>query len=58
MKESLNLLPKFGFQAIIAAPSEKAGEIIPLVPNTLCVIRKGRNTIVTERERGKSLYEL
>ena len=58
MKESINLLPKFGFQAIIAAPSEKAGEIIPLVPNTLCVIRKGRNTIVTEWERGKSLYEL
>ncbi len=58
MKESLNLLPKFGFQAIIAAPSEKAGEIIPLVQNTLCVIKKGRNTIVTEWERGKNLYEL
>ena len=58
MKESLKLLPKFGFQAIIAAPSEKAGEIIPLVPNTLCVIKKGRDTVVTEWEKGKSLYEL
>ena len=58
MKESLNLLPKFGFQAIIAAPSEKAGEIIPLVPNTLCVIKKGRDTVVTEWGKGKTLYEL
>ena len=52
MKESLKLLPKFGFQAIIAAPSEKAGEIIPLVPNTLCVIRKGTNTVVREWKKG------
>lgn len=52
MKESLSLLPKFGFQAIIAAPNEKAGEIMPLVPKTLCVIRKGTNTIVTEWEKG------
>lgn len=52
MKESLSLLPKFGFQAIIAAPSEKAGEIIPLVPNTLCVIKKGTNTIVNEWKKG------
>lgn len=54
MKESLSLLGKFGFQAIIAAPSEKAGEIIPLVPNTLCVIRKGRDTIVREWTREKN----
>lgn len=53
MKESLSLLGKFGFQAIIAAPSEKAGEIIPLVKNTLCVIRKGRDTVVREWTRDK-----
>lgn len=54
MKESISLLPKFGFQAIIAAPSEKAGEIIPLVQNTLCVIRKGRNTVVRKWERERN----
>lgn len=48
MKESLKLLPRFGFQALIAAPSEKAGEIIPLVYNTLCVIKKDKNTIVKQ----------
>lgn len=57
MKESLKLLPKFGFQAVIAAPSEKAGEIIPLVPNTLCVIRQGRNTVVCEWGLDKGLPE-
>jgi len=48
MKESLKLLPKFEFQSIISAPSEKAGEIIPLVNNTLCVIRKDKNTVVKQ----------
>lgn len=57
MKESLALLGKFGFQAIIAAPSEKAGELIPLVPNTICVIRKDKNTIVREWERDKSFLD-
>lgn len=52
MQESLKLLGRFGFQAIIAAPSEKAGEIIPYVRNTLCVIRKGTNTIVRKYEKG------
>lgn len=54
MKESLKLLKTFQFQAIIAAPSEKAGEIIPLVPNTLCVIKKGRSTIVEEWKEDKN----
>ena len=53
MGESLKLLSKFGFQAIFAAPSEKAGEIIPLVPNTLCVIRKGTNTIIRKWEKDR-----
>lgn len=46
--ESIKLLRKFGFQAIISAPSEKAAEIIPLVDNTLCVIRKDKNTFIKE----------
>lgn len=57
MKESLKLLPKFGFQAIIAAPSEKAGEIIPLVPNTLCVIRKDKNTVVKQWSKDRNILE-
>lgn len=55
MKESLKLLPRFGFQAIIAAPSEKAGEIIPLVPNTLCVIRKDKNTVVKQWSKDRNV---
>lgn len=57
MKESLKLLPKFGFQAIIAAPSEKAGEIIPLVPNTLCVIRKDKNTVIKQWSKDRNILE-
>ena len=57
MKESLKLLPKFEFQAIIAAPSEKAGEIIPLVPNTLCVIRKDKNTVVKQWSKDRDIIE-
>lgn len=57
MKESLKLLPRFGFQAIIAAPSEKAGEIIPLVPNTLCVIRKDKNTVVKQWSKDRNILE-
>lgn len=56
MKESISLLGKFGFQAIIAAPSEKAGEIMPLVPNALCVIKKGKDTIVREWSREKNQF--
>lgn len=57
MKESLKLLPRFGFQAIIAAPSEKAGEIIPLVPNILCVIRKDKNTVVKQWSKDRNILE-
>ena len=57
MKESLKLLPKFGFQSIIAAPSEKAGEITPLVNNTLCVITKNKNTIVKKWIKDDSILE-
>lgn len=55
MKESLKLLPKFEFQAIISAPSEKAGEIIPLVPNTLCVIKKDKNTVVKQWSKDSNI---
>lgn len=58
ISESIRLLRKFGFQAIISAPSEKAGDIIPLVDKTLCVIRKNKNTFVTEYTKEQSIYEL
>lgn len=57
IKESLKLLQKFGFQGIIAAPSEKAGEIIPLVPNTFCVIRKDKNTVVKQWSKDRDIIE-
>ena len=57
IEESLKLLPKFQFQAIIAAPTERAGGITPLVRNTLCVIKKGTKTVVKEWGVDKSALE-
>ena len=42
IKESIKLLPKFGLQAILSAPSDKVADISELVDETLVVLR-GRN---------------
>ena len=42
IKESVRLLRRFGLQAIISAPSDKVGDISPLVDETLVVLR-GKN---------------
>lgn len=47
IEECIRLLRKIGFQVILAAPSEKADDIIPLVDLTLVVIkRQGMSTVV------------
>lgn len=44
--ESIKLLRNMGLQAIISAPTEKIGDIAPLVDRNLCVTRVKDRTIV------------
>jgi energy-coupling factor transporter ATP-binding protein EcfA2 len=44
IQESISLLRQFGFQAIMAAPSEKAGEIMNKANRTICAFRKGHRS--------------
>ena len=46
--QAVKLLRNFGLQAIISAPPEKMGDIVPLVDKTLCVVRN--NTISSINE--------
>ena len=46
IKESIELLKKFGLQAILVAPPEKVSDIAPLVDRNLCVIRRRNNAFV------------
>jgi len=39
IQESIKLLRKLGLQAVLSAPTEKIGDIAPLVDRNLCVIR-------------------
>ena len=49
--ESVKLLKKYGLQAIIAAPPEKMPDIVPLVDETLCVVRKNHTSHVNNYQR-------
>ncbi len=46
IQESIKLLRTFGLQAVICAPTEKIGDIAPLVDRTLCVTRLKNVTVV------------
>lgn len=46
IQESIKLLRSFGLQAVICAPTEKIGDIAPLVDRTLCVTRLKNITVV------------
>ncbi len=46
IKESIELLKRFGLQAILVAPPEKVSDIAPLVDRNLCVIRRRNNAFV------------
>ena len=46
--QSVKLLRNFGLQAIISAPPEKMGDIVPLVDKTLCVIRNNSISSINE----------
>lgn len=46
IQESIKLLRRLGLQAILSAPTEKIGDIAPLVDRNLCVIRDGDVSLV------------
>ncbi|NLT96385.1 MAG: hypothetical protein GXW85_12810, partial [Clostridia bacterium] len=46
IKESINLIRKLGLQVILSAPTEKIGDIAPLVDRNLCVTRIKNETVV------------
>jgi uncharacterized protein YPO0396 len=48
IEESLKLLRKMGFQALISAPTEKIANIAPLADKTLCVLRSKKSTMIRE----------
>lgn len=48
IEESLKLLRKMGFQALISAPTEKIANIAPLADKTLCVLRNKKSTMIRE----------
>lgn len=46
ISRSVQLLRQLNFQAILSAPSDKIGDIVPHVDNSLCVLREGKETSV------------
>lgn len=46
IQESIKLIRELGLQVILSAPTEKIGDIAPLVDRNLCVTRVKRETIV------------
>ena len=46
IKESINLIRKLDLQVILSAPTEKIGDIAPLVDRNLCVTRIKSETII------------
>jgi len=58
IQESIKLLRRFGLQAILSAPSEKIGDIAPLVDRNLCVIRSGNRSFVKAFDAKKLEEEL
>lgn len=52
IRESIRLLGRFGIQAIFSAPSDKIGDIAPLVDNILVTFRDSRHSFVRRFEPG------
>ena len=46
IQESIRLIRELGLQVILSAPTEKIGDIAPLMDRNLCVIRVKRETMV------------
>lgn len=46
IEQSIQILRNFDFQVLLSAPTDKIGDIATLVDRNLCVLRKGRHTLV------------
>lgn len=55
IKESLQLLRRFGLQAIISAPPDKIPDITPYVDTNLCVIRDNDISFVKTFSKGEGM---
>ena len=53
IRESIRLLDRFGLQAIFSAPSDKIGDIAPLVDNILVTFRDSKHSFVRRFEPGE-----
>ena len=53
IRESIRLLGRFGLQAIFSAPSDKIGDIAPLVDNILVTFRDSKHSFVRRFEPGE-----
>lgn len=53
IRESIRLLGRFGLQAIFSAPSDKIGDIAPLVDNILVTFRDNKHSFVRRFEPGE-----
>ncbi len=52
IQESVKLLRNYGLQAILSAPPEKMADIVPLVDNTVCVVRDDQRSFIRNYEKG------
>jgi hypothetical protein len=46
IQESVKLLRNYGLQAILSAPPEKMSDIVPLVDNTICIVRDDQKSYI------------
>ncbi len=46
ISKSVELLKNSGFQAILSAPPDKVGDIVPLMDNNICVLRDGKKCCI------------
>ena len=51
IQESVKLLRNYGLQAILSAPPEKMSDIVPLVDNTVCIIRDDQKSFIRNYQK-------
>ncbi len=51
IQESVKLLRNYGLQAILSAPPEKMSDIVPLVDNTVCIVRDDQNSFIRNYQK-------
>lgn len=58
IQESIRMIRDMGLQVILSAPTEKIGDIAPLVDRNLCVTRIRRRTLVRAFDHGSEQQEM